>query len=105
MFLLMFIGVYLFARLSLVLPSIAVGDEKSFLWSWNSTKNNGVRVVCATMLIPFAMTGAIEWIIGGVIWLAVLAQFIYLILMVYGIATLSISYSLISGNTEMDGEC
>lgn len=99
MFVLMLIGMYFFARISLVLPSIAVDDEKSVSWSWRATKGNGLRLMCVTVLVPGAIGMVIDWIASDVLWIEILSQFFNIVLMVFGVAILSVSYKVFAENT------
>lgn len=47
---------YLVGRLSLVLPATAVDIPSSFKWSWQATKNNGVRMLVLIGVLPWLIT-------------------------------------------------
>jgi hypothetical protein len=44
---------YLCARLSLILPSIALGRMEGLTWAWRASKNNGWRLVFVVCLMPW----------------------------------------------------
>lgn len=43
---------YLFARLSLILPSIAVDGQSELKWAWQVSKGNGLRLMLVLGLLP-----------------------------------------------------
>jgi len=47
---------YIIGRLSLVLPSAAIDNKPNISWSWNVTKNNGLKMFILIFSIPWFIT-------------------------------------------------
>lgn len=45
-------GLYIMARLSLVLPSTAIDGKPNLLWSWRITRGNGARMFLLVAVVP-----------------------------------------------------
>lgn len=49
-------ALYFVARLSLVLPAVALDGEVSFKWAWRLTRGNGWRLVVVVGVLPWAIS-------------------------------------------------
>lgn len=98
---------YILARLTLMLPAVAIGDRPGKLaWSWQLSKGNGLRLTFLIFVIPAIFNVLIEFITFAD---SIFASIIYLIFwMVVGpieIALLSLSYGYLAATeTEQDDE-
>lgn len=100
-------AMYVLARLSMVLPSTAVDNNKKLKWSWEITRHNGWRIAI--------IVGVYPWLISTSIWLIsreqasiieqVFTAFLYYLGMAVGIFALSLAYKeIMSEPLEMTNE-
>lgn len=87
-------GMYLMSRVALILPSIAINEKKSIRWSWNVTKNNGLRIFFLTGIFPLLISN-----LSGFLWFEELGGVGYALLWIItylgtaiGVFALSLAY-------------
>lgn len=85
---------YLMSRLSLVFPSIAINEGAGFKLSWQLTKNYQTLMLLVMVVVPLTLSIP-TFIVGFIPYGFVVADFLSLILVVFEVAVLSMSYRLI----------
>lgn len=85
---------YLVARLSILLPALAVDEPLDFRWAWSVTRGNGWRLVILVAFLPFVLTAAVNLLYRSS---ATLAESVILSVVGYGllaieVTALSLSY-------------
>ena len=86
--------IYLLARCSTLLPAIALGHEWAPRTAWHQTRGNGWRLVLVVFLLPWALSGAANWVYAStgnsvLVALIAIARALFLAL---GVIALSLSY-------------
>ena len=82
---------YFVGRLSLVLPATAVDVPTSFRWSWQATKNNGVRMLVLIGVLPWLTT-----ILLDLLWREDGTMFEYVLLSIFGYIVVAIEIFILS---------
>ena len=93
---------YVFSRLSLLLPSAALGKHgKTLRWSWKLTINNGIKLVFLLFYLPLLLNMAINVIpLDDSIVSKIFSNIVFLILGVIEIAMLSYTYSYLVNSKD-----
>ncbi len=103
------LGLYLTARLSLVLPATAIGQRRALAHSWQLTRSNGLRLALvlspAVLLVflPIVLITALNdssVVAAADYFLRQSLAFTMLLLLVFGFALLSKAYSWFAGEIE-----
>ena len=93
---------YLFMRLSMLFPAIAIEKENINLsWAMTITQHNGWRLVAVLAVIPFFLNLLITYMRGSSFVLNVLAEVMVVLLLVFEIIALSLSFKYLT-NFEKD---
>ena len=82
---------YFVGRLSLVLPATAVDATTSFRWSWQATKNNGVRMLVLIGVLPWVTT-----ILLDLLWRENGTMFEYVFLSILGYLVVAVEVFILS---------
>lgn len=97
-------GLYVFARLSLVLPATAIDNRPNLAWSWGLSSNNGWRLVIVVGVLPWLMA-MLQWLLlrdnASIVEIVIVALLGYALLTVE-IAALSLSYRELSQNVPTE---
>jgi len=97
-------GLYVFARLSLVLPATAIDNRPNLAWSWGLSSNNGWRLVIVVGVLPWLMA-MLQWLLlrdnASIVEIVTVALLGYALLAVE-IAALSLSYRELSKNASAE---
>lgn len=98
---------YFFMRLSMLFPAIAIEKKNIDLsWAMTITQHNGWRLVAVLTVIPFFLNLFITYISGSSFVLNVLAEVMVVLLLVFEIVALSLSFKYLTnfeGNEFYDG--
>jgi len=95
---------YLFARLSLVLPAVAIGGDDSLWTAWNKTSNNGWRLFILffglTILLPMLLSKIIYFIIPSLdntsLIIILISNIIDILMIILEIIILSFTYQFLT---------
>ncbi|MEJ2424341.1 MAG: hypothetical protein P8101_07730 [Candidatus Thiodiazotropha sp.] len=90
-------GMYLFARLALLLPSTAVDQRNDINWAWGLSRGNGWRLVVLVGLIPQVFTLGETYLYGYGMLSDLLVTLMGCVFAVVEIALLSQSFRFLSG--------
>jgi len=93
---------YIFARLSMLFPAIAIEKKVGWDWAFKTTKNNGWRLVVIVGVIPIAVSFPASLLFDINIFLDAILIFFNLILLVFEITALSISFRYLSAHENSD---
>ncbi len=93
-FLFMLVAAYIIGRMSLVFPSIAIGERMDFKDSWIATKDHQLMMFSAVILFPLVI-GAFEYFLSLVPGLSYLADFLSIFTVVLVVAALSVAYKIV----------
>lgn len=93
-------SLYLFARLCLVFPAIAIGRKVSVNWAFNRSKDNGWRLVLVVFTLPWIISQIIDLLyrVNASILETIVLQFIGWILVIVEVSALSLSYIELTKN-------
>lgn len=94
--------IYLFYRLSLILPAVAVDEPPNFGSTWDLGGKNGWRLVLVVSIFPavLTLTRSVIPIQGLTIASYLLDQLIIFLNLTVGISALSVSYQALSTNGQ-----
>jgi len=87
-------AIYIFSRLSLVLPAAATDDgAPTFAGAWDLSQGNGVRLTVAVGVLPFLLDGLLGLLppLDSLVF-EVLFTFVWLYILIVEVAALSMSY-------------
>lgn len=88
---------YLFMRLSMLFPAIAIEKENIDLsWAMTITEHNGWRLVAVLAVIPFFLNLLINYMSGSSFVLNVLGEVMVVLLLVFEIIALSLSFKYLT---------
>ena len=96
-----FAAFYALARVSPLLPALAIGDRPSALKLWSSTRGNGWRLVAIVWLLPMFLSYLLkssDWDAG---WLGTLLSALYIVVLVVEVLALSLCYRALSGSFRL----
>jgi len=93
-------GIYVFSRLSILFPAVAVEKKVGWDWALATSKHNGWRLVVIIGLLPLVFGSFSVFLYGRHLILDVLLAFIGTILTIFEIALLSLSFKYLSENTD-----
>lgn len=98
-YLAMLIIEYVFSRLSLVFPSIAIDKSIDLKASWVYTKDHQVMMFSSVIIFPFVLTGIEEVLamIPGLFWISGVLSAVTI---VFTVSALSVSYKIIQDECE-----
>lgn len=83
---------YIFARLSLMFPSIAIGNNISFSHAWNISSNYGFKLIILLLVIPWTLNFIFSMIDNSQIVFAFLPIVLNILIMIFEIIILSNVY-------------
>lgn len=95
------VSCYLFSRLSLVFPSIAVDSPWSFSDSWVITKDHQILMLVVILIFPLVITIP-ELLLSELPYTSLLVTFISLITLVIMVAALSVAFKVINESNSLD---
>lgn len=113
MFLVALPSVYIFSRLSLLLPATAVDRDVDVGWAWKSTKTNGWRLTVIIVLLPLLFVLLLLLLLGllALLWgevtnlaIDIISSVLSFIPLAIGIVALSLSYKHLSENQVVEAE-
>jgi len=90
---------WLLARLTLVLPGIAVDKEFTFQHSWEATRDFQLPMLGVVFLIPFVL-GGVGLLIAQLPFTALLVSVYSIVATVYEVVVLSLAYQSITAKNE-----
>ncbi len=94
---------YFFSRWSLVLPATAIDETFDMSLSWSLSKGNGIRLMFLLGLIPVITNQLLELTLNyDSILFKIFLVIIGVVISVFEIAILSLSYRLLSENVSLD---
>jgi len=96
-----FVALYCIARISLVLPSIAIGSNLSLKDSWDITENKRVLMIVCVIILPLLLSTITKFLFDGVN-LSLLTSLIQIITPMITISVLSHAYKLLVIETPTD---
>ena len=82
---------YLVGRFSLVLPARAIDTRKNIMWSWEATKNNGVRMLILIGVVPWITT-----ILLDLLWRENGTMFEYVFISILGYLAIAVEIFILS---------
>ena len=88
------IGAYMFGRMSLVFPSIAIGKKFDFKDSWDATKAHQLMMFLAVAVFPFLL-GIINTMLIQIPGIIYLLQILSVITSIWVVAALSFAYQIV----------
>ena len=96
---------FLFVRLSILFPAISV-DTKDIDWKWamGVTQNNGWRLMALLLVLPLSFQLLLSPLRGDSIIINVLIQLIMMVLLVFEITTLSLSFKYLTDFNGVENE-
>jgi len=92
------VGAYIFSRISLMFPSVAVGKPMNARDSWQATKNNQIIMIAVVFLFS-SFFSALEWVMAKLGVPAVLIEVFSLFTIVFLVGALSEAYKAIMAQT------
>ena len=92
---------YFISRLSLVLPSVAVGNSLSPLGSYHLTKGNGWRLFFIVMILPIVFGFLVAWVPEGMVILEIIVSIFWLFLYIVEVSALSLSYVYLNDSNNV----
>lgn len=96
-YLFLFPGSYVFARLAVLLPATAIDERHDMKWAWETTSNNGWRLVVVVALLPWLLASAFDFLtIGESLLLEFILHTVAYALMAIEIAVLSVSFQFLA---------
>lgn len=96
-------GMYLFARLALVFPAVALDTPADVNWAWDTSKGNGWRLTVVTALPLLAwlpMGNLLAWVGSELV--VFIWTFVGFVVTAYEVALLSVSYRAFEAATPTD---
>lgn len=99
-------AIFVMAKLSLILPAVAIDEQPQFSWAWNATRNNGWRMFVVVGILPIMFSWMQELISrDDSIWIEDIAlsilSFIFLII---EISALSLSFKFLGASDNEAGK-
>jgi len=96
-YLFLFPGSYIFARLAVLLPATAIDERHDMKWAWETTSNNGWRLVVVVALLPWLLASAFDvFTIGESLLVKFILHTVAYALMAIEIAVLSVSFRFLA---------
>ncbi len=93
-------GLYYFSRISFLFPGCAIEEEMSIKRAMDMTEGNGWRLTFLIMLIPIVFGISFDWL-NGYFWLLdIIISIIGVIILLYEIAVLSLSFKFILNDSD-----
>ncbi len=89
---------YMFSRLSLVFPAIAIDKQNDFQRAWVISKGNGWKLFFLISVIPLTTSFIIGTIISGKLFFNLLAAFIGVLVLMFEVVMLSNAYKILNNN-------
>jgi hypothetical protein len=87
-------------RLSLVFPSIAIGEKMDFKDSWDATKNHKLMMFTAVVLFPMGIE-LFSYLLSLIPGLNYLADFFLIFTIVFVVAALSVAYKIVMESQDV----
>ena len=93
---------YIFARLSVLFPSIAIGNRIDVKKAWNMTDGNSFPLFILVIILPWIQDKVYDWIISlqPPVWISYVTYFFGLVLFVAEVIILSYSYKALKEINE-----
>lgn len=88
---------YLFARLCLILPAIAIDKQYSFIDSWNATKNHQLFMLSIVWFLPFVIVLPLELFVS-IPNFELVISLLSTMISIFTIVMLSIAFKIIDDN-------
>ncbi len=89
---------YLFSRLSLVFPAIAIDKQNDFQRAWVISKGNGWKLFFLISVIPLTTSFIIGTIISGQLFFKLIAALLGVLVLMLEVVILSNSYKILNNN-------
>lgn len=82
---------YLVGRFSLILPATAIDVRTNIMWSWQATKNNGIRMLILIGVVPWITT-----MLFDLLWRENGAMFEYVFISILGYLAVAVEVFILS---------
>ncbi|MBI5249668.1 MAG: hypothetical protein HY912_09250 [Desulfomonile tiedjei] len=96
--------VYVFARISILLPATAVDERPNIKWAVDTTENNGWRLVLIVSILPLVLDKFPAYLLGYSVVADFAIHVVECVLYAVEIACLSLSYQHLTGRVTYGSE-
>lgn len=101
-YLLMALTYYLWGRVSLVFPSIAIDKAISYEDSWEYTKNYNIVIIITLMIFPLILSVGLNYFIDLLFSTIILTQLVSTIILIFTIGVLSVTYKYLLEQVRLE---